>query len=239
MQSHGGRRRVSGESAGTPSTGLDLPGMSGNYLSVPDSADLDITGNFACMTDGALDDWTPAVQGTLAAKYGAAGQRSWRLLVLAAGTIRFVPSGDGTTIANSTSSAAPVVANGAFLCVGVTYRVSDQRVQFFTAPTGTATHPGGAGWLPLGTDQTNTQTSIFNSTAAFEIGTTEGGTLLPLAAVFKRVQVWASIDGSDKRLDVNLVGQAVTATRTPATITEAAKSATATINGSAWDWTTS
>lgn len=220
------------------STGLDLPGTSGNYVSVPDSAALDITGDLSIMADVALDDWTPAVDASFVAKQ-ATGQFSYRLRVINGSfVLRLTISADGTATTNVTSSTAPVVADGGYLCVGCTWRASDGRTQFWTAPTGTTTAPGGVGWTQLGTDQIGNIGSIHSGSAPVEVGAVNLGTAFQMAGVLKRARVWASIDGTDERLDLNFVGVPVEGTRDPATILDAAEGATATVNGTGWDWAT-
>lgn len=228
----------------TLSTGLDLPGTSGNYLSVPDSANLDITGDLAVMFDGAVSDWTPPTgQGTgFVAKFGLAGNRSWNFVLAAntGGFLRLQLSADGSAISTATADAAPTVVDGAFLCVGFAWRASDGRVQFFEASSGTTTHPGGAGWSQVGTDKTAAVGAIFNSTKALSIG---GDPDLSFTGQrdfgLMRVRVWASIDGTDERFDRSFVGVTVNGTRDPSSVVDAAKGATVTINGAEWDWTTS
>lgn len=225
---------------GLRTTGLSLPGTSGNYASVPDSADLSITGDLAISADLAMVVWKPSTKFVLA-KLANATSISYDMFVGSTGKFTVQLSSTGSNAANAASSVAPTVSDGAPLCIGFAYRNSDGRVQFWTAPTGTATAPGGEGWTQLGTDQTiSTATipSIYDSTSPVEIGSRLGGTSGNLAATFKRVQIWASVDGTDQRLDANFVGQTKTATRTPTSFTETAKSATVTLNGTGWDWST-
>lgn len=224
--------------ASVPSTGLDLPGTSGNYASTPDSADLDLTTEFAAMADLALDDWTPASRVVCVGKLDATnGGTSYGLLVeLTSGVLR-LGIGDGTSSAVN-SDTAPTVSDGGFLCVGVTWRESDDRVQFWTAATGTTTGVGGVGWTQLGADRTLAKSTIANTTVVASIGALSTGTAFLLAGNVKRARVWADVACTDERLDANFVGVDVTGTRTPATVTDAAKGATITINGSGWDWST-
>jgi hypothetical protein len=191
------------------------------------------------MCDVALDDWTPAGTTGLVSKASSVTTRSFTFFILPSGTPRLSLSTDGSAFVPGTSSAAPVVSDGAFLAVGVTYRASDGRGQFWTAATGTSTAPGGAGWTQLGTDQSIALGgSIFSSDSPAEIGSSNSGTGVLLSGVVKRARIWASIDGTDLRLDLNFAGIAVTGTRDPSLVTDGAKGAVATVNGSAWDWAT-
>jgi hypothetical protein len=201
---------------------------------VPDSNDLDITGDFSGMVDMSAASWV--VTDTFLSKQVAGTSGSWQIAFLVtSGLLRLRLSEDGLGGVTADSSAAPVVSAGGFICIGWTWRQSDGRVQFFTAPTGTTTHP--STWTQLGTDKTIAIASINASTNSLLIGVP--GTLSAFHnGTFRRVRLWASIDGTDQRFDANFVGQTKTATRTPSTITESAKSATVTMNGTGWDWAT-
>ena len=86
---------------------LRVTGTSGDYASTPDAAALDITGDIDLRVKVALDDWTPAAESTLIAKYTATGnQRSYALAVTATGALIFRWSEDGTAEKSETSSAA-------------------------------------------------------------------------------------------------------------------------------------
>jgi hypothetical protein len=98
-------------------------------------------------------------------------------------------SADGTTgaIVTTTSVAIPV-ADGALLWTRVTYRTSDNRVQFFTSTDGSS-------WTQLGTDLTNTAGAIYAGTSPVEISTSTGGTLVAPGKTY-RAQILNGIDGT-------------------------------------------
>jgi hypothetical protein len=67
-----------------------LPGRSGDFMQVPDEAALDITGDLDLRAEVALDNWTPSVTHPLVAKFGTAGNRSYRLDVDTNGRLNLV-----------------------------------------------------------------------------------------------------------------------------------------------------
>jgi len=150
-----------------------VTGALNNFLSVPDAAPLDITGDIDLRAYVAMDAWASGVgNGRFITKYnGVDGNYSYAFGINSAAqlTLGLSPNGTVASISSVTSSASPTIANGAALWVRATYRTSDRRVQFFTSPDGTT-------WTQLGTDQTSAATSIFSSTSIVEIGTSASGT---------------------------------------------------------------
>jgi hypothetical protein len=177
-----------------------LPGASGNYISTPDAAALDITGDIDIRLQLALDDWTPVSTLQILTKESSSTTRSYRLSVLSTGGIQLIWSVDGSaTIA--LSSVNPGIADGAIKWIRVTLDVNNGAggydFKFFTSDDGTT-------WTQLGTTQTGVgTTSIFNSTSPVEIGTRNFGVNEPLAGKVYRAQIFASVDGTDKRLDAD------------------------------------
>lgn len=175
---------------------LLLPGASGDYASTPDAAALDIVGDIDLRVRVALNDWTPAAESTLIAKYTATGnQRSYALAVTTTGALIFRWSEDGTAEKTETSSAnLGSLAAGATTWVRATLDVdngaSDAAVNFYTSDDGTT-------WTQLGATQLNgATTSIFASTAVLELGGQTLGTVNRLAGKIFRAQVLSGIAGS-------------------------------------------
>jgi hypothetical protein len=83
-----------------------LPGVGGNYLSVPDEAALDITGDIDIRVQVAMDDWTPTAAQTLLSKYSTSSGFSYLLRLETSGALRLFWSEDGTTNKSATSTAA-------------------------------------------------------------------------------------------------------------------------------------
>lgn len=171
-----------------------LPGVSGNYLSVPDEAALDITGDIDIRVKVALDDWTPAVQATIASKWTPTGnQKSWALDIHPSGRLYFYWSADGATALSANSTVAPTVADGGSLWVRATLDVdngaSGRDIKFWTSADGVA-------WTQLGTTVTQaTATSIYSGTSLMQFGGVGVGALIP-AGSFHRAQVLNGINGT-------------------------------------------
>jgi hypothetical protein len=177
---------------------LYLPGISGNFVSVPDpsvlagASELDVRGWLAAT------DWTPS-SGAVICAQSATSDQNVRFYLAASSTGRLVldTSTNGTTVVVATSSVAPTVTDGSPLGARATWRASDGRVQFFTKPITTAADlSDNAGWTQLGTNQTGVVGNLFNSTGQLAIGTNSPGTSEPLAGQFYRVWIATTIDGA-------------------------------------------
>lgn len=173
---------------------LFLSGTSGNYASTPDAASLDIVGDIDIRARVALNDWTPAAESTLIAKYTATGnQRSYGLAVTAAGNLILRWSTDGTAESTATSTAATGFTDGTTHWVRATLDVDNGAVgntaTFYTSEDGST-------WTQLGNTVTAAGvTSIFASTAVLEIGSQTGGTVNVAAGKFFRGEVLSGIGG--------------------------------------------
>lgn len=169
--------RISGVAQKNADAYLSLPGTSGNYASTPDSAAIAITGDIQIYVHAALIDWTPGTINTLIAKRSAAGagSTSYAFYVDTTGKLGFLWS-DGVTITTVLSTAAPTVADGADLWVGVELcTVNDFAGGNFAAFfAGTAVAPATP---QLGATVSNAfHTSIRNGADPVEIGGQYGGT---------------------------------------------------------------
>jgi hypothetical protein len=170
-----------------------LPGVAGNYLTVPDENAFDITGDIDIRVQVALDDWTPAAIAYVLGK-STAVQYSYVLQVNTSGTLSLLWSPDGgTTVITKTSTVAPTIGNGQPLWIRATLDVdngaSGYDVQFFTSTNGTT-------WTQLGTTVTTAgTTSIFSGTAEIRIGRGASGTQLMIGKHY-RAQILNGIDGT-------------------------------------------
>jgi hypothetical protein len=153
----------------TPSLAFVAPT---HYLTLPDSAQVSLTGDLACVADVALADWTPVSNSpALVTKFGLPGNRSYRFYVeQTTGLLVFAWYPDGTTAKTVKSSVAPTVADGARLRVAVEIDVDNgagsHEVKFYVGS-------GLNGWTQLGTTQTASgggTTSIFDSTISLALG---------------------------------------------------------------------
>lgn len=201
-----------------------LPGANGNYLSVPDSSALDITGDLDLRVRCALDDWTPAAIQVLIGKREV-NQIAYQMAIDTTGNVRLLWSTDGSTGILATSTAATGVADGAVKWVRATLDVnngaSGYSVQFFLSDNGTS-------WTQLGTTVTVAGvTSVFASTANLNVGARNSGGAEPAAGKFYRAQVLNGIGGTVV-CDVN---PAVLTSGSATTFTEqSSNAATVTIN---------
>ena len=182
-----------------------FPGLNGNYLSVPDEAALDITGDIDLRVKVALDDWTPSAQQALLSKWNTTGnQRSYLLRVETDGTLTYTWSNNGTASTTVTTTTTVVAADGAVKWVRATHDVdngaSGNDVKFYTSDDGVS-------WGQLGTTRTTAGvTTIYASTSVVEVGSINAGTGNPAAGKFYRATVKNSIDGiSALDIDTNTI----------------------------------
>ncbi|MEU4804311.1 hypothetical protein [Actinosynnema sp. NPDC023587] len=175
---------------------LQLPGSSGNTATTPDAAALDIVGDIDIRAHIAADDWTPAADSAIVAKFLTTGnQRSYSLLLSTAGALVLAFSTDGTAVISKTSTAnLSALAAGASAWVRATMDVdngaSGYTVRFYTSTDGTT-------WTQLGLDVvTATATSIHAGTAVLELGSRNGGTTDLLAGKVFEAEVRTGIGGT-------------------------------------------
>jgi hypothetical protein len=153
--------------AGTPWLGLPDDLSPDVRISTPDAAALDITGDLDVRFDVALNDWSTGNVVELAGKWGASGNRSWYVIMFG-GRVSLNWSANGAAQLAATSASIPASA-GSRLCVRAVLDVdngaSGNTTTFYTAPSMSGP------WTQLGSPSTASGiTSIFNSTAALQIG---------------------------------------------------------------------
>jgi hypothetical protein len=176
-----------------------LPGVSGNFISVPDEAALDITGDIDIRVQVAMDDWTPAAEQTFVSKRAGAGTRSYNLASTTAGALLLSWSENGTDFLTATSTVSTSVSDGTAKWIRATLDVdngaSGYDAKFFLSDDGIT-------WTQLGATVTGgATTSIFSSSTSLRVGERTGNTN-PAAGKFYRAQVFNGIDGT-KVLDVD------------------------------------
>ncbi len=166
-----------------------LPGESGNYLSVPDEAALDLTGDFEIVFKLTPTTWTP---GSGVYYLYDKADTSYAVRLDASGGIRvFVNS------SSYVSSALPF-ADGDTGWIKVTRRQSDGRIQVLTAPDA-AQEP--ATFTQLGSDLSGHTSAInINGVAPRIGGRVSGGSTF--SGVYDRIIVRDGIDGTEV-LDIN------------------------------------
>ncbi len=181
--------------AGVPRGGVRLPGVGGTYLSTPDSAAVSVTGDIDIRCRVALADYTAASEGALVAKYGAAGQRSFRFFVDTVGRLNLNMSTDGTANAGFQWTAGPTFVDGTAYWVRTT-RTAAGTLRFFYAAD-QPTMP--TSWTEAGVSQTlSAGQNIYDSTGPVEVGSMTLGTAYLANGVFYRAQIRNNVldDGS-------------------------------------------
>lgn len=179
-----------------------LPGVAGNYLSVPDAASLDIVGDIDIRVKVALDDWTPpSSTNVLINSYDYGGQARWAFRVLVTGTLQFEWFNSSVVNTTKVSSVVTGLTDGSAKWLRATLDVdngaSGSDVKFWMSDDGVA-------WSQLGTTQTTAGTTNVRETAGSVIvGGENAGATTPPSGKFYRAQVYAGLDGTDKRLDID------------------------------------
>ena len=170
-----------------------LTGASGDYIFADDSATNSLTGDIDIRINLALDEYDSGVAQALAGKYNSStDNRGFLFLINADNELELIISDDGifsaSDLANTgvSLSSFPDSSNVWFR---VTYDASTSDVIFYWSDDGIV-------WNQMGTTQTITATSIFDSAADFEIGTNTAGTLDPASGRFYRVELYDTIDGT-------------------------------------------
>lgn len=160
---------------------VDLPGTAGNNLSVPDAADLDITGDIAVIIDMAMADWSPTAVQVSTSKADTGSQISWVIQHSTAGGISFYWSVDGVSLQPALSSTALGFTNGSrhmiALCFDVDDGAGNRRAYFWESPD------DGATWSAIGGGSASAAgtTSIHAGTAPVRISSYLGGQHLAAA----------------------------------------------------------
>lgn len=169
-----------------------LPGVAGNYLSVPDSNALDITGDIDIRCLYSTDS---ANTGVLIAKStGDGNQQSYYMQINSSGTIVISWSTDGATLVSRTSTAS-VNAVGSKLWLRAVLDVDNgaagHDAKFYQSVDGST-------WTQVGNAVTTAgTTSIYSSTSLLFIGArNSGGATSPVAGNVYRAQVYNGINGT-------------------------------------------
>jgi hypothetical protein len=181
--------------AGVSSACVRFPGNA-TGLTIPDAANLTPTTSLSVRAAVALNDWTAINE--LAAHYSTSGNnRSWLAEVTATGNLALRLSTSGATDITLTSTAVPVVADGALLAVRHDWTASPAEVRFFTKTVTEANADAeclsDTGWTQLGTTITTSvpSTALFNSA---QLGIFGGGASAFMAGRMHSVVV--KVDGS-------------------------------------------
>jgi hypothetical protein len=173
---------------------LYSPGLASNSATVPDAANLRITGDISIRQGVQATALTGRGTLRLAEKGSVGGNTGWILRHDNTGKIELTLSNDGTaTTAALSSVAAGSSANG----IRADWRASDGRVQFFTC-TDYNGATGAGTWVQLGTDQSIVYASIFASTALLIVVEASGA-----EGNYFGFHMFADITGTDRRVGVD------------------------------------
>lgn len=107
-----------------------FPGVVGNYLSVPDSAALDVVGDLEIVARLGLDDWDSAAFQGIVTKAndvptGVASQRAYFLRHTAGRVFQFLWSSNGSALTTEQFTAHPLWALGQLVWTRVRFDVND------------------------------------------------------------------------------------------------------------------
>lgn len=210
-----------------PSTALYLPGTSGNYVSTPDDASLDLDGDCSIVACVAFDDWTPSVRQVIASKF----INGWEFRVESTtGELTFIQNGVGYD-----SSIAPSVSDGDPLWVACTWDISSGDIKFWTSVDSPTTAIGSVSWSQLGSTVAG-PTIASTGTNSVVIGA-RASTLTDLAAgVFYRCYLYTGIGANTAPGQGTLVYEADFSHPWVGNRYTDSTGKVSTINGSAWAW---
>lgn len=170
-----------------------VPGRAGNYISVPDSSELDIAGNIDIRVKVALDTWqTPSATQRIIGKYGAEENRTFLLNYTTGQNLQLIWYSTSITQHIATSTAALSTSNGVPKWLRVTVLVNNgsggTNVNFYTSDDGIT-------WTAVGSTVTIASiTGFFNSTAPIEIGDVSS-TSSPMAGKIFNIEINNGING--------------------------------------------
>lgn len=172
-----------------------LPGNSGNYVTVEDSASLDITGDIEFVCRVALDDWSPAMAQTFMSKREAVG--SLYQFRVSGGGLPEIVWWTGAVASVKTATSGFGAVDGVTYWLKATLDVDNgavgNDVKFYYAAD-QASEP--TVWTQLGATRTTAgTTSIDAGTSALYIGNGNASTLEPASGKFYRAIVRNGIGG--------------------------------------------
>jgi hypothetical protein len=176
-------------------SGVALDGT-GDYVSTPDHASLDITGDIDLACEATLTDWSSGTIQALVGKSDAAStQNSYRLRTSATGELQISWTEDGSTVKVRSSTEILPVESGRLAVraiLDVDNGASGHTVTFYTA----ASIDGP--WAPLGDPVvTAGTTSIFSGTASLVVGAAvDDGALHPVTGTIHKAYVKNGIAGT-------------------------------------------
>jgi hypothetical protein len=175
-----------------------LDGVSGSYVSTPDSAAASVTGNITLIAYAALDDWTPPTDDRcFIGKFDASPQKSYIFRAeITTGKLEVLTSNNGSAQVSSLSTVSPSFIDGTGHWVRATINLAADTVNFYTSDDPKDTAYSAITWTLLGAaDVAHVQTGIHDGTSLLTIGAfTNSGTDDMLSGQIYRACVIASTD---------------------------------------------
>lgn len=165
-----------------------IPGVNSNYLSVPDAASFDITGNIDLRVYCAFDSATPASCALLSKRAINDLSYSINMSAAGAGRLRFAYSTDGVTYLSADSTVAATITADVAQWYRATRNVTTGDVIFYTSPDGIT-------WTQLGTTVSTSAGNHWSGAAPIEVGSDRSGIGTMTGKVF-RAQVLNGINGT-------------------------------------------
>lgn len=188
-----------------------LPGASGNYISTPDAATIDITGDITIRARINLSSYSslPADSAVIA-KRPTDAEINYQMYISSGGGIGFSYSPDGVTkraVASALSlGSRPGVTNGNPIWIKVTRSASTGTVSYYYSAQQVSS-VSSVTWTAIDTSSTTVEGMAVN-TGALEIGSTLVGTLRLLTGNVFYADVMTGIDGTVVvKWDASLCGQ--------------------------------
>lgn len=169
-------------------------GVAGNYLSTPNAAANQITGDIDIRWYGTLGSLVPAAPIGFVNKWQVAANMSYVFYLNSNGTISFSYTSNGSTttgrVATSTATLASVgILTNSLVWIRATYSTSAGTVDFYYSDDGIL-------WHPIGAQRVITSGTIFAGTQAVEIGSWNTGTSGAFAGRTYRAQIYNGIGGT-------------------------------------------
>jgi glucose/arabinose dehydrogenase len=177
---------------------VDLPGVAGNYISAPDNARLDLTGDADFRADVSFDDWQTN-NGKLISKMGGAYEF---LLDKTTGGLRVAWRDSANVLRIRNSTAALPIADGQRLQVRGTLDVDNgsggHTVTFYYRTNTTLSVTDHTGWTQLGNPLTFTgTTNIRTGNSTVTLGSGIGGTADFWAGNYYQAAIFNGIAGTN------------------------------------------
>ena len=158
------------------------------YVTTPDSAALDITGDIEMVCRVRLTDYTAAANQLLVCKGLSASQISYRIAMATTGKLVLTTTADGSTLVQSIQTAATVFSDNTTYWIKATLDVVSgaNRVAVFYYAADAETEP--SSWTTIETVTTaGGATSIFAGTAVGSVGGSGSGTSLSTGRFYRTI----------------------------------------------------